>query len=179
MTQEAAPTVGPARMPAPAVFLGALASEVNEPDVLDPAFAAIADMTERIVTAVRAGALAEVPAAEHLQVLRLQDSSGVQWAVGATSLRWYRKVPGGVWKLAVPPQSADDAARVSSQAALGAMPTELVAGLAVAPLAAADPEWGYAADPFVSAEATPVAPWEYEMGDDRRLTGYSGSGDPS
>lgn len=166
------PTPAAAHLPAPSVFLGALASEVNEPDELAAAFATVADVTERIVAAVRAGTLGEVAAAECLQSLRLSDEHGAVWAVGATSLRWYRKDIASRWKLAVPPANPDAAHQPSLDAALGALPASLLAQLG-GEGALAGGNLGYGADPFEDSMLPAPKAWEYEPGDDRRLT-YNG-----
>lgn len=168
MNPTGTPTGGGARLPAPAVFLGALASEVNEPDVLDPSFAAIADITERVVTAVRTGTVPEVDAAQKLRSLRLTDAAGHQWAVGATSLRWYRKTVDRGWKLAVPPQEADDEARASCTAALAGLPTDFLELIGAVSYTVAETGPSYAVDPFAVAPA-PTGAWEYEAGDTRHL----------
>lgn len=153
-------------LPAPAVFLGGLASEVNEPDELAPAFATIADVTERIVAAVRAGSLVDTDAAQYLQALRLTDGDGVPWTVGATSLRWYRKGPRG-WKLAVPPTEAEEAHERALADALGAVPAEVLKQLGGVG-ASGDEGLSYSADPFAAAAQVAVQPWEYEPGDENR-----------
>lgn len=156
----------PSHVPAPAVFLGALASEVNEPDELAPAFATLADVTERIVAAVRGGHLAERDAAEHLRVLRLTGQDGVAWCVGATSLRWYRRTSDRPWKLGIPPTQADESHEATLAQALAALPAELIAQLG----AMAGQDDTYLADPFAQAAAHTPDAWEYELGDDRRLS---------
>lgn len=164
---RAAPTSAMPHLPAPAVFLGALASEVNEPDELAPAFVTLADVTERLVAAVRAGSVDEAEAAGHLRSLRLTDSAGAVWTVGATSLRWYRKSERG-WKLAVPPTVADDAHRQSLSDALDLLPEELLTRLGG--VAAEVGAGGYAADPFATDALAPAKAWEFELGDDRKIS---------
>lgn len=157
-------------LPAPAVFLGALASEVNEPDDLGEAFAAIADLTERVVLAVRNGALPEEDGARALRALRLTDASGMQWAVGATSQRWYRKAPERGWKLAVPPPHSDASHQQSLDEALSALPGDLLALLGGGHQASGPEESQYGIDPLASNDLPVPAAWEYEHGDDRRHT---------
>jgi hypothetical protein len=151
--------------PAPTIFLGALASEVNEPDELPAAFADVARATERVVGAIRAGVVSTAEGAEHLSRLRVTDASGVVWSVGATSLRWYRKTPGRGWKLAAPPSVADEQAVASSAAALEMVPAHLIAD----PQAPA-PATGYGVDAVVDTPVTGPAAWEFEPGEDRFVT---------
>lgn len=162
---QAAPPTRMSHVPAPAVFLGALASEVNEPDELDPTFSTLADVTERIVAAVRTGAMAEAVAAEHLQALRLTGQDEVTWTIGATSLRWYRKTPDRNWKLAVPPAEADDHHRSDLARAVADLPADLI------PQGEASTSTGYGVDPAVTMGGPAPAPWEYEPGDQQRIYG--------
>lgn len=155
--------------PAPAIFLGALASEVNEPDELAPAFAGVARAVERIVAAIRAGTVSSEEGAQHLAQLRVTDGSGAVWTVGATSMRWYRKLPGRSWKLAPPPATADEQAVASSAAALDLIPAQY----------ARDPEPGRALDGYGvdTTDLRPArgpAPWEFEPGEDRYVSRSGG-----
>jgi hypothetical protein len=160
--------------PLPAVFLGAFASEVNEPDVLAASFADLADVTELVVAAVRNGVLSEREGAEHLRALRLTDANGTLWTVGATSLRWYRKATGRSWKLAVPPEGSDSQCDESSAFALTSVPPEVLRRIGARVPVEQGPAALYGNSASAQAELPAPAPWEYEMGDARQRSAASG-----
>jgi hypothetical protein len=105
----------------PQVFLGGLSSEIDEPDHLAEPFETIALVTERVVTAYRRRCLTPHEAGERLAVLRLRTDDDVEWTLGATSQRWYRRVPGGDFKLAVPTGLDDATLRATASAAVKAV----------------------------------------------------------
>lgn len=142
---------------APAVFLGALASEVNEPDVLAAPFVTVADLTERVVAAVRGGRLPEAEGAALLAHLRLRDDNGALWCVGATSLRWYRRSPGRTWMLAAPLTSTSPALEDSLR--------DMLAGVGDAVYALSGPVLPAAV--FAGA-GSPAPAWEFEVGGEQR-----------
>lgn len=162
MTQ---PSSAPPSVHAPSIFLGALASEVNEPDVLPGPFATIAGATERVVAAVRREELPADEAATYLARLRLTDARGCVWTLGATSMRWYRRTPGRPgWRLAAPPARADEQAEASATAAIESVPDWLRTSPQDRSITT-----GYGVDPLGATHLTAPGPWEYEPGEDRYL----------
>lgn len=103
---------------AASVFLGSLRSEVDEPDSLPEPFERLTLVTEGILGAYRRHHLTDVEAAERLRVLRLRGSDGAEWSLGPTSMRWYRRKPGGVWRRAVPTAREDALLTGSADAAI-------------------------------------------------------------
>ena len=89
------------------VFLGTLRSDLDTPDVLPECFSALASAADTIIERYRTGKLDPAATAALLAELKLSDHESFLWTVGATTRRWYRKVPGGVWRAALPPSSVD------------------------------------------------------------------------
>jgi len=167
-TPEQVPTADPAA-PEPErpsgdqslVFLGTLRSEIDEPDELTDSFTHLQLVTEGVLSAYRRGTLNTVEAAVRLRLLRLRGAGGEEWTLGSTSLRWYRRYPGGLWKVTPPPQTEDEVFSASANAAVAAL-TTLGAPGATRPLLPADPSNpGSVVDAPEAAEAArpAVAPW--------------------
>jgi len=119
-------TPAPGAAPSPAapavnrtgVFLGSLRSEVDEPDQVPEPFAELSIVHDSIMNAYRRGTLTGAQVGQRIKLLRLRTADGVEWTLGASSKRWYRRLPGGTWKIAIPPKTADEVAAASAQAAL-------------------------------------------------------------
>lgn len=149
------------------VFLGTLRSEVDEPDELTDSFAHLQLVTEGVLSAYRRGTLDQAEAAVRLRLLRLRGAGGEEWTLGSTSLRWYRRYPGGLWKVTPPPFSEDEVFSASADAAVAALtalgaPGAPGAGGAVRPLLPSGaPSLGSVVDALEAAEAArpAVAPW--------------------
>lgn len=84
-------------------LLGTLRSELDDDVSLPSLFSEVHDRTAEIRMAVVAGEKARDAAARALSGLRIAAPDGTVWACGATSLNWFRKLPGGSWSRHVPP----------------------------------------------------------------------------
>lgn len=104
--KDTKPTTQPAPVPAgPSdVFFGTLRSEFDTPDELPEPFKVAFDAFDRLVNDYRAGNVSADIAAGALSRMILVDHNGMEWTVGATTLRWHRRLPGGAWRSAIPPQ---------------------------------------------------------------------------
>jgi hypothetical protein len=138
------------------VFLGTLRSEVDDPDELAQPFQLVAMVTEGVLSAYRRRDLTAEEAAQRLAVLRLRTAAGIEWTLGATSLRWYRRLPGGRWVIAVPPREPDGVLIRSVDEALAALDALDGAGSAPAgPAPAVAPARQAAPAPTVPQVPTP------------------------
>ncbi len=83
-------------------FFGTLRSEFDEPPMLpeelDALFARFLNLRHRYYNYELSGE----EFGTELSRLVYTDASGAQWTVGASSSRWYRRRPGGVWMLTPP-----------------------------------------------------------------------------
>lgn len=151
------------------VGLGALPSEIDEPDVLPESFAALQAVTENIVHALREGSVGEEEAAGLLQGLRLHGEDGFSWCVGASSLRWYRKEGEGPWRFGIPPAEASDAHRESLQVALAAVPEGYLGEVV-------ESGFGYGDFSDESGGVDGLDPWA-TTGEDNQVWGFSSDTD--
>lgn len=90
------------------VFLGSLRSEVDEVELTAESLQWLSAAVDGVVQAYRNRWFTAEGAAERLRVLRLTDMYGNEWTIGATSRRWHRRLPGGAWRINVPPSADDD-----------------------------------------------------------------------
>lgn len=118
----------------PGVFFGVLRSEFDTPDALPDAFSQAKEAFDELLSAYRNGRIGPEQAGVALSRMILTDRNGLQWTAGATTGRWYRRLPGGAWSSALPPASDDEELRRTSKkavaaagAALSAYPGEAVA----------------------------------------------------
>lgn len=166
-----------------AVFLGSLASEMDEPAEIPPAFARVAVVAEGLLSAYRRSALTDEQTAERLALLRVAGLPGIEWTLGATSLSWHRRFFGGTWHRAVPSgsdvgpdtdRSADQA--LESVAALAAAVAPVLPALPVTPHPPQDP-----LDPSEDTVETPVEPDEAPDTSDRHpaVATHAAVGEPS
>ncbi len=84
---------------------GTLSFEGDEDEVaLSPEFEALSASFWATRSAYVAGTISHDLAASRFQTLRLRDSSGTEWTLGATSAAWYMRSPGATWSRSeVPP----------------------------------------------------------------------------
>lgn len=101
----------------PGVFLGMLRSDLDDTDALPAPWSGIPPLVERVVNARAAGKLSDVEALETLAQVKVVQSDGSVWMVGAQSLRWYRRLAGGLWSPSPPPRDTDDPAVHASASA--------------------------------------------------------------
>jgi hypothetical protein len=87
--------------------LGTLRSELDDDAELPELFADVYTQVDDLRTAVQQGSCARETAARTLAHLRIAAPDGTLWSVGAESLVWYRKLPGGSWSRMVPPLGDD------------------------------------------------------------------------
>ena len=122
--ETAAPPAEVARAVAPAtaeVTLGALRSEFDQNRTVAAPFTAVAEVTEQILDLYRTGRMEQLVALQALSALRLVDQAGANWALGATTRRWQRRLPSGTWRVAVPPAVSEPALEQSCAVALSAV----------------------------------------------------------
>lgn len=83
-------------------FFGSLRSEFDVPDEIPEEYAAIREAVTTVVAFYQEGHISPDVCASAIAPLMLTDEDGIQWAVGPTTTRWYRRLPGGQWRLATP-----------------------------------------------------------------------------
>lgn len=160
---------GSEEMDSPGLFLGALASEINEPDELAPAFSILMGVTENVLRSYRRGELEENVAAEYLRALCLVDENGLVWRVGASSLRWYRRQDDSTWWFGFPPTEDHDSHQTSLQAALDQVPETFWQSQA-GDYSDTAGMYGHGLDDGV--EQAPVEPWGYAPGGERQTQSW-------
>lgn len=87
------------------LFLGTLRSEFDTAEELAEGWSALATAAEAVKLAYLRRDLTPEQTAEALAQLRLLDTNGSEWTVGATTGEWYRKNPGGTQWMKAPPPS--------------------------------------------------------------------------
>lgn len=106
------------------VFLGTLRSEFDTDDEIDERWEALVSVATGVLGVFARGELSEEETARALAQLRMMDSDGVEWTVGATTGHWYRRSgTTEAWVRAVNPTAATPM--------LGAEPAWLRGGAAV------------------------------------------------
>jgi hypothetical protein len=75
-------------------------------------------VSDQILRVYRLGKLPPETVMQALSLMRLHDASGAEWSLGATTRRWYRKLPGGAWRVTVPPSTADQVVQAGVHDAL-------------------------------------------------------------
>lgn len=109
-------------------FLGMLRSGLDDADGLPAPWSNVPRLVEQVVSARAAGRLSDVTAWETLAQVRVMQSDGTVWTVGAQSARWYRRVGDGVWVPASPPPTVDDPSVHASVSAAAAAVALALAG---------------------------------------------------
>lgn len=80
------------------LFLGGIAMDATSvQDPLPPAFADMVEMAAELLQAYATHAIRNDELAELLKRLRVRDSEGGEWTIGASSMAWYRRTPGLPW----------------------------------------------------------------------------------
>lgn len=99
-------------------FFGSLRSEFDTVDELPAPYAVLRSAVVTAVGAYQNGAVSADRCAAALSSMVITDTDGIDWTVGASSQRWYRRLPGGQWRLASPASSPlpDEADTVAQQA---------------------------------------------------------------
>mgnify|MGYP006158192475 FL=1 len=87
-------------------MFGVLPSEFSAPATLSEDFKDFEATVSQLVTAYQYGVIEPAAAAAALSEMIVIDHNGMQWTLGATTMRWYRRIPGGDWRNATP--SAND-----------------------------------------------------------------------
>jgi len=87
------------------VFLGALRSEYDTPNVLPTAFIQLESVVQQLLWRWKKAEITAEITMQAMSDLVLTGQDGVLWTVGASSGRWYRRLPnqGAAWVIASPP----------------------------------------------------------------------------
>lgn len=92
----------------PAFFLGTLRSELDTPAEISSEFRNLEIAFAKVLTVYQRGLINKEETGEILTNLRISDSQGTQWTLGATTRRWYKRTLGSSWKVTPPPAAAND-----------------------------------------------------------------------
>ena len=83
-------------------MFGVLPSEFSSPETLSKDFKDFEATVSQLVTAYQYGVIEPAATAAALSEMIVIDHNGMQWTLGATTMRWYRRIPGGDWRNATP-----------------------------------------------------------------------------
>lgn len=93
----------------PRPFVGSLRSEFDESSNLHAVCIALQRAHDTLIAAWHRGRLEPADLLERLQLLRCADADGVEYTIGATTQRWYRRAVGEErWRLAPAPDPDAD-----------------------------------------------------------------------
>jgi hypothetical protein len=105
----------------PATF-GALPSEFDTPERVAASFSTVLSAVSDLVYAYQTGKVTSEAAGRVLSDVLITDDSNIEWTVGASTLRWYRRLPGGAWRVASPPeQDQGQSSTLSAEASVNAI----------------------------------------------------------
>lgn len=90
-------------------MLGTLRSELDDAPELTMPFQALEAGVQSVRLSFLEGKISAEHAANVLRELKLTDHEGNEWTIGATSTRWFRRVPGTQWQLAGYPERVSPA----------------------------------------------------------------------
>ena len=87
------------------LLFGVLPSEFAGPEELSEDLKDFEVTVSQIVSAYQSGIVSADACAGALSRMVISDHNGMEWTIGATTLRWYRRIPGGDWRSATPTSS--------------------------------------------------------------------------
>lgn len=71
-----------------------------------PEFSGMFDAAHELLDAWDTGVLSSTEASRRFSLLRLEDTSGVEWTLGSSSLSWYCRTSGEPWVSCPPPDTS-------------------------------------------------------------------------
>lgn len=87
------------------LLFGVLPSEFAGPEALSEDLKDFEVTVSQVVGAYQNGTVSPEVCADALSRMVISDHNGMEWTIGATTLRWYRRIPGGDWRSATPSYS--------------------------------------------------------------------------
>ena len=90
------------------LFFGTLPSEFETTSTEAPSLVKLRNIQDEVLENYLTGRLTPEESGRILGLLVLPDKNGLQWSIGATTGRWYRRLPGGTWRSASPGNIEED-----------------------------------------------------------------------
>lgn len=81
----------------------------------------VADVAGQVISLWMRAKLDRDKAHQALAALVVVEADGTAWSLGATTRRWFRRVPGGEWRLARPPADTASLVEPAAQAVEAAL----------------------------------------------------------